>query len=177
MRAFVRLPVADAVQTRFSYLGASSPESPLGSGEIRRQVGLKLRAADPCNLVYVMWRMTPASKLVVSLKGNPGQHTSAQCTNHGYVNIKVQRSMPAPPLPPGQTHVLSAEIHGQELRAAIDGQTVWQGDLGQAAAAISGPVGVRSDNARLALTIAVGPGRALNPEQVPPCRPGPDAFE
>ncbi len=177
MRAFVRLPVVDAVQTRFTYLGPSSPESPLGSGEIRRQFGLKLRAADPCNLVYVMWRMAPASKLVVSVKSNPGQHTSAQCTNHGYVNVKPRRSAPPPPLPPGQTHVLSAQIHGEELRASIDGRSVWQGALGEAAAAMSGPVGVRSDNARLAFTIAVGPGRALNPAQVPPCRPGPDAFE
>jgi hypothetical protein len=177
MRAFVRLPLADAVQTRFTYLGPSSPESPLGSGDMRRQFGLKLRAADPCNLVYVMWRMTPESKLVVSVKSNPGQHTSTQCANRGYLNIKPRQSAPPPPLTPGQAHVLSAEIHGEALRASIDGRPVWEGDLGEVAAAMSGPVGVRSDNAHLAFTIAVGPGRALIPAQIPECRPGPDAFE
>ena len=34
----------------------------------------KLRAEDACNLVYVMWRIEPQSRLVVSVKRNPGQH-------------------------------------------------------------------------------------------------------
>ena len=41
-------------------------------GELRRQFGLKLRAQDACNLVYVMWRIEPASKLVVSIKCRTG---------------------------------------------------------------------------------------------------------
>jgi hypothetical protein len=88
MRAFVRLPIADAAQAQFTYLGPSANESPLASGQMRRQFGLKLRALDACNLLYVMWRIAPESRLVVQLKNNPGQHSSAECTNHGYQTIK-----------------------------------------------------------------------------------------
>ena len=73
---------------------------PLASGEMRRQFGLKLRAEDACNLVYAMWRIEPESKLVVSVKSNPGQHTSAQCGNRGYQNIKPLHSSPLPSLRP-----------------------------------------------------------------------------
>jgi len=68
----------------------------LGSGELRHQFGLKLRAQDACNLVYAMWRIEPESKLVVSVKTNPGEHSSAECGNRGYQNIKPRRSSPVP---------------------------------------------------------------------------------
>jgi hypothetical protein len=177
MRAYVNLPIGDAVRTRFSYLGPSSPELPLASGEIRRQFGLKLRAADACNLVYVMWRIKAESKLAVSVKRNPGQETSSECTNHGYVNIKPQFQIAPPALLPGQTHVLGVEIHGEQLQAMIDGKLAWQGDLGANAAAMSGPVGVRSDNSRVAFSLEVGPGSALTRGQLPVCRRGPESVE
>src|SRR4029077_13503182 len=96
------------VEAHFTFLGSTGNEARLGSGELRRQFGLKLRAQDACNLVYTMWRIEPESKLVVSVKSNPGQHSSAECGNRGYRNIKPRRSTPAPLLRPGDTHRLSA---------------------------------------------------------------------
>lgn len=60
-------------------------------GEIRRQFGLKLHAQDACNLVDVIWRVDPESKLVVSVKRSPSQHSSAECGNRGYQNIKSRK--------------------------------------------------------------------------------------
>ncbi|HEY6387149.1 MAG TPA: hypothetical protein VIX91_15845 [Candidatus Acidoferrum sp.] len=92
MRAFVTIATTRDVEAHFTYLGQTAGEKPLGSGEMRRQFGLKLRAQDPCNLVYAMWRIEPESKLVVSVKSNPGQHDSAECGNRGYRNIKPAHS-------------------------------------------------------------------------------------
>ncbi len=91
MRAYLNAITAHQVEVHFTYLGSTGNEARLGSGELRRQFGLKLRAQDACNLVYAMWRIEPESKLVVSIKSNPGQHTSAECGNRGYRNIKPQR--------------------------------------------------------------------------------------
>src|SRR5208283_4492376 len=68
MRAYVNNLTEPVVEARFRYLGPTSNEVPLGSGALRRQFGLKLRAQDACNLVYAMWRIEPESKLVVSVK-------------------------------------------------------------------------------------------------------------
>ena len=135
------------------------------SGEVRRQLGLKLRAQDACNLVYAMWRLEPESKLVVSVKSNAGQHTSAECGNRGYTNIKPRRSHPVPVLRPGDSHRLFATMTGSELQVFIDGHSVWEGSVGHAALDFDGPVGIRSDNTRLELGLRVGPrtGATLSP--------------
>src|ERR1700733_4212852 len=121
MRAYLNATTAQSVEADFSYLGSTGNEARLGSGELRRQLGLKLRAADACNLVYVMWRIEPESKLVVSIKSNPGQHTSAECANRGYRNIKPARSKPVPPLVPGAQHTLRAEMNGGSLTVFAEG--------------------------------------------------------
>jgi len=177
MRAFVRLPIADAAQAQFTYLGPSANESPLASGQMRRQFGLKLRALDACNLLYVMWRIAPESRLVVQLKNNPGQHSSAECTNHGYQTIKPRLAAPLPRLQLGESHVLRARISGEELRVSVDDRIVWQGNLSGSAAMMSGPVGVRSDNARIRFNLSAGPGPALAAAQLPACRPGQETSE
>jgi hypothetical protein len=153
MRAVARVPVADAAEMRFTYLGPTDVQSALGSGVVRQQLGLKLRALDPCNLVYVMWRMTPGSRLVVQTKSNPAQHASRECGNHGYRTVKPRLAGVLPPLLPGQGHVLAARLMGRELRATVDGRTVWQGELGPETAG-SGAVGVRSDNVRMSFALA-----------------------
>jgi hypothetical protein len=89
MRAYVNTWTSQAIEAHFTYLGSTAQESRLGSGQTRRQFGLKLRAQDPCNLVYAMWRIELESKLVVSVKRNPTQHTSAECKNSGYQNIQT----------------------------------------------------------------------------------------
>jgi hypothetical protein len=181
MRAYVNGPAADAVELRFVYQGGTAAQSALGSGAVRRQLGLKLRAGDGCNLIYLMWRIEPQSKLVGSVKLNAGQHSSAQCANHGYQNIKPDFSAPIPALRPGDAHRLRAEIRERRLRGYIDGALVWDGALGPGVA-LSGPPGVRTDNARLLFSIAVDEAAAdasakPAPDQRMNCESGSTAEE
>jgi hypothetical protein len=171
MRAYVNQPSAEAAEIRFSYLGGTSSEARLASGESRRQFGLKLRAADACNLVYVMWRIEPKSALVVSVKRNPGQHASAECGNRGYQNVKPRYNAPIPALSPGQSHRLRATMQGDEPSAAIDDRVVWRGALGAAASGLQGPPGVRTDNAQLLFELAVD-APAAGAAAAPVCRSG-----
>jgi hypothetical protein len=171
MRAYVNLETSQYLEARFTYSGPTENQAPLGSGELRRQFGLKLHAQDACNLVYVMWRIAPASEIVVSVKSNPGQHSSSECSNHGYTNIKAAHSAPVPPLPPGQTRTLRAEMNGQALEVFVDNSPVWEGNVGREALSFHGPVGIRSDNARLELELKARRQGAGG--QMPACRSGP----
>ena len=155
MRAYVTEPTAQSAEVHFNYLGATSKDAPLGSGIMRRQFGFKLHAQDPCNLVYAIWRIEPESKLVVSVKQNPTQHTSAECGHRGYQNIKPRKSSPVPRLEIGQSHTLRAEMKGDELRVFVDNHPVWEGAVGSDAAGLDGPVGIRSDNAQIEFDLLV----------------------
>jgi hypothetical protein len=172
MRAFVTVASTQDVEAHFTYLGGTPGEKPLGSGEMRRQFGLKLRAQDACNLVYAMWRIEPESKLVVSVKSNPGQHTSAECANRGYQNIQPVHSSPVPALRPGVAHTLRAEMNGAEMRVYADNNLVWEGSIGPPGGNLHGPVGIRSDNARLALELRAGQSSGAHPDYPLACRPG-----
>jgi hypothetical protein len=167
MRAYVNAYTQPVAQVQFTYLGSTPNEAPLASGEMRRQFGLKLRAQDACNLVYAMWRIEPESKLVVSVKNNPGEHTSAQCGNRGYQNIKPLRSAPLPSLRSGATHTLRAEMKGAEMKVFADDSPVWEGSVGMEALSFEGPVGMRSDNARLEIHFETGQPTQKSP---PGCR-------
>jgi hypothetical protein len=171
MRAYVNAFTPPEVAVHFTYLGSTGNEARLGSGELRRQFGLKLRAQDACNLVYAMWRIEPESKLVVSVKSNPGQHTSTECGNRGYRNIKPRRNMPVPVLRSGDTRDLRAEMNGDEMKVFADNALVWEGSVGADALSFDGPVGMRSDNARFEVQLRAP---QLPPRQgrAPGCRTG-----
>lgn len=136
----------------FRYLGESTTTEPLGSGLIRRQIGLKLRAPDPCNLVYVMWHAYPDDAIQVQVKRNPGQTTSAECGNRGYTTIATI------PLGPGDgtadhgPHRLEADTRRSPNRALVltiltDGELLRKLRISAAlTAGLNGPIGVRSDN-------------------------------
>jgi hypothetical protein len=177
MRAYVNAPTPPFVEAQFTYLGSTGNESRLGSGELRRQFGLKLRAEDACNLVYAMWRIEPESKLVVSVKTNPGQRSSAECGNRGYRNIKPRRSTPVPVLRPGASHTLRAEMNGDEMKVFADNSLVWEGSVGPDALRFDGPVGMRSDNARLQIELRAGPPLRTQSGPPPGCRTGPGESE
>ena len=177
MRAFVTVATTQDVEAHFTYLGPTPGEKPLASGEMRRQFGLKLRSQDPCNLVYAMWRIEPESKLVVSVKSNPGQHTSAECGNRGYRNIKPARSSPVPVLHPGTAHTLRAEMNGEALRVYADNNLVWEGKVGAEGGSLQGPIGIRSDNAKLELELLAGQSTGAHPDYQLACRPGPGEGE
>lgn len=173
MRAYVNARTSQSIEVRFTYRGPTQKESALGSGEARRQFGLKLRAHDPCNLVYAMWRIDPESKLVVSVKRNPTQHTSAECGNHGYQNVKPRKAADVPHLRSGETHTLRAEMNKEELRVFVDDHPVWEGEVGSEAANLEGPVGIRSDNARLELNLKAGEPAGAHPDSAAACKSGP----
>ena len=149
MRAYAAFRTSPVAELRFTYLGPTGEMSKLGSGTVRQQLGLKLRAQDACNLVYVMWRISPESKLVASVKRNPGKSTSAECGNQGYRNVKPQRSIPVPALTPGSSHLLRAEMQEDHLNVLVDRTLVWEGSVGNDPLSFSGPVGMRTDNVRL----------------------------
>lgn len=175
MRAYVSRWTSPAVAAHFTYMGASANEAKLASGQARRQFGFKLRAQDPCNLVYAMWRMEPESKLVVSVKMNPGQHTSAECGNRGYRNIKPLHDLPVPVLRPGDKHSFRAEMDGERLRVLVDDSIVWDGKVGTGAMRFDGPVGIRSDNARLQFELLSGAPLATHPNFAVACKADPES--
>jgi hypothetical protein len=154
MRA-VRETVGDrGAELRFSFLGDSREQTALASGAVRKQLGVKLRAADSCNVVYVMWRIEPESQLVVSVKYNPGQTEHEQCHNDGYSNLAV---VDVPPIAAGEDHVLRAEEADGALRVWADETLLWEGPLGDAATSFDGPIGIRTDNVALAFSLSPSP--------------------
>lgn len=168
MRAVVPTASRQDVEARFTFLGPTDQTAALGSGAVREQFGLKLRAADPCNLVYAMWRFTPKAGVVVQLKSNPGEHDSQTCGNRGYRDVRpgFSKSVDAPDV--GTSHRLKGEMEASTLKVSVDGKLVWQGVVEGAPA--SGPVGIRSDNAKLSLTL-FAPIGAASSGAPPHCRP------
>ena len=176
MRAVVASGPARTVEARFRYLGPTKDIKRLASGERRRQFGLKLRAADTCNLVYVMWHIEPDARLAVSVKSNPGLTTHAQCDAHGYRNLKPSHESPVPALRPGQWHRLAASLAGEELDVSVDGNVVWQGSIGGEGIAFDGPVGMRSDNGRFEVELFQSAPEGGSAPAVP-CRGAPGESE
>jgi hypothetical protein len=157
LRAVLAASGPQAIEARFTYLGPTAEMAPLRSGAVRQQFGLKLRAADGCNLVYAMWRFAPEPSLIVSVKSNPGVHASKACGTSGYRTVTPKRATPVEAPQIGTTHRLSAALDGAALHVFIDGRPVWDGELGPEALDMDGPVGIRSDNARLELALFAPP--------------------
>lgn len=148
-RAVVVASRGHSARLRFFYLGPSAESKPLASGELRRQIGLKLRAQDTCNLVYAMWRIEPEAELAVSVKRNPGKRTHQECHAKGYVTVAPAFSVQPPELGVGEWHDLRADLRGVELTLVADGAIVWRGAVPASIIDFDGPSGLRTDNARL----------------------------
>lgn len=148
MRAVAKGSLGESASLTFKYEGDTESVRELAGGQARRQIGLKLRAQDGCNLVYVMWRLDPKPKLDISVKLNPGKKTHKECGAEGYVKVKPAKGkLPGVPvLAIGDTRTLKAEIIGDELTVWIDELISWRGMLPEAARALDGPAGIRSDN-------------------------------
>ena len=155
MRAILRVPGTRLIEVPFTYVGPTEATSKLADGNVRRQFGLKLNAQDACNVVYVMWRISPKSDLVVSMKHNPGMHSSSQCRDGGYRNLKPAKWAPVPELQTGSSHILRAEIHNQDLQVSVDGELMWEGSIPSEAMPFDGPSGLRSDNVRVQFDMLV----------------------
>lgn len=137
---------------QFRFRGPSQKTSKLAFGEMVRQIGLKMRTKDTCNLLYVMWRIEPEEQIVVTLKSNLGKSTHADCGAGGYTTIA------AVPLKDLDITATSHEPHRLRARITetdnaftctvdVDDNTAWSGQLDpELIATINGPVGFRSDN-------------------------------
>jgi hypothetical protein len=149
---------ATAAQLRFKLLGDSETVKPLGSGLVRKQIGLKLRATNPCNLLYVMWHAAPDSAIQVQVKRNPGQTTSSQCGNRGYTSLATI-PMPAPDR---RQHLLEARTRRAAngslvLTIYTDARLLRRMTLpAGATAGLAGPIGVRSDNGDYVFRLSAG---------------------
>ncbi len=166
MRAVAPHTVGDAAELRFTYMGRARETTRLANGEVRSQVGLKLRAEDSCNLLYVMWRFDGEQRLAVSVKRNPGRRTHEECGAAGYVNIAPSFTAPMPTLAIGERHVLRASVAEGRLLVMMDELTIWEGELPPAALSLDGPIGLRADNAELDMELV--PIRTLAPARDPP---------
>ena len=172
MRAYAQQGGSDFADLQFLYRGPTQELQALASGARRVQLGLKLRAQDACNLLYVMWRVEPRAELVVSVKSNPGERLSSECGNHGYRDLKPQLGSPLPRLVDGEPHRLRAEIRSEELWVFADEHAVWRGPLDSNAKRLHGPVGLRTDNASIEFALGVGESRASLTDPVRECRSG-----
>ena len=156
MRAALKFTTEQSATVKFTYLGPTKEVAHAGSRKLSSQFGIKLRARDDCNAVYVMWHFTPDQKIAVSVKRNPGKRTHAECLDHGYIsNIKPRIADLPAPVGVNQPHVLTASMSGSDLTVTADNKLVWWGDLGPATLAFSGPVGLSSDNARVLFDLLV----------------------
>jgi len=139
------------VRMRFAY----APQV-VGSNGWRRQVTLKLKAANSCNVVYLSWvfekQGAPSNTLEIKRKSNPGQWLDSQCKDvfgepTGYTTIDsltLPNDPPAPPAP-GSTITFEAELRGDALRVWVNGTSRFNRTvLGLGAS--GGWAGFRTDN-------------------------------
>jgi hypothetical protein len=156
LRAQVPQPTAAGVELRFVYEGATTQAAKLGSGELRRQLGLKLLSFDSCNVTYVMWRLAPRAQIHVSQKANAGQTRHEECGDRGYRDLEPSWHSAALPLVlPGQEHRLTARLRSHQLRVSVDGVVVWRGAVSLPAGSVTSPqVGIRSDNAKFRFSLS-----------------------
>lgn len=157
VRGFAHHTTGEAAALDVVYRGKTDTIVALASGDVRAQLGLKLRAADGCNLVYVMWRIEPAPQIVVQIKANPGKHTHKDCGRNGYIRVKPMNVGKVFVPSPGSAHRLRAEIDGDSLVAWLDDRMIWQGTLPAAARELRGPAGFRTDNVKADVTLLVAP--------------------
>ena len=171
-RAVVPGSSGEAAALTFTYRGETGETRALASGDIRHQLGLKLRAADGCNVVYVMWRVEPRSFIEVSVKHNPGMRTHAECGAGGYTKVKPARTAAVPGFVAGATHTLEAAIDGDTLTATVDGEVEWEGTLDPGARTLDGPAGFRSDNVTYDAELRVAPAPRGHVHDTPGCTRG-----
>lgn len=151
------------IMLKFQYQGESLNDKPLASGVIRRQIGMKLANANPCNLLYIMWEMEPVKRISVFLKSNPGQDTSSECGVNGYTRLDSDEQYDTSNLEYAEdheTHRLMAHLtplrnsydktvndylHFQ-LNVFADFEQVFSKTIYNLPLEVRGPAGLRTDN-------------------------------
>ena len=137
---------------QFRYRGPSKETSTLASGGFVRQIGLKMRTKDTCNLLYIMWRIEPTEEIVVTVKSNPGRSSHGDCGAEGYETIAtIPLKGFGVTATTHEAHRLRAKITESEQKFTctvdVDETTIWAGPIETGLLApMNGPVGFRSDN-------------------------------
>lgn len=153
MRAVQRArPWARHARLRFLYHGPG----PKVDDYAWPQIGLKLRAKDTCNLLYVMWHMH-TSEVVVAVKRNPGLDTHEECKKRPDAGYTTLKQIPVPRDHRfGGWQTLEARTHHTSDRLLLwvfaNGRQVFH-ELLYASQfgpftgpeALDGPIGLRSD--------------------------------
>lgn len=152
VRAVLRSGTARFAGANFEYVGPTARSAALASGRIRRQLALKLRARDGCNVVYVAWRIEPESGIEVSVKRNPGLTRHSQCGSRGYSRVVPESAVKPVAIERGTKHSLEATLDGQTLVVLADGALAWRGRLPAEILQFDGPAGFRTDNCEFGLT-------------------------
>jgi hypothetical protein len=150
LRATFPHSCGDVAALKFRYRGATPQLVPLRSGQVRKQLGLKLRARDSCNVLYVMWRFETPPAVVVSAKRNPGTRHS-ECGNGGYHNLRPLWSTPIEAPDVESIHELAARIEAGVVEVWIDSKLVLRASVDQRLVPAQGEAGLRSDNVRFEL--------------------------
>jgi len=163
-RATARTATPQFAELHFTYLGPSAVTVPLGSGLERRQIGLKLRAQDSCNVTYAMWHIAPDQRMEVAIKRNAGRHTHAECGNRGYRIAAMSTGALA--LTVGSAHTLRATLRADVVEIYADTVLALTTKLDPRMLDFDGPVGIRTDNGRFRFQYFVG-----GPELGPVSRP------
>lgn len=156
MRAELKGTGPDNAELRFRFRGPTADDVPLASGEIRRQIGIKLRAQDGCNVVYAMWHIEPTRGLSISVKSNPDKHESAACGDAGYTFLEPREEHDVQDIEADSEHTLRAGISGKDLKVYTDGKLSWVAELPEEAFGFDGPAGVRTDNGIFDMEFRVG---------------------
>ncbi|TPV93611.1 MAG: hypothetical protein B7733_19695 [Myxococcales bacterium FL481] len=135
------------VDFRFVYNGPTAQTKTLRSGALRRQLGVKLRALDSCNVLYAMWRLDASPRVVVSVKHNPNAHEHAACGTAGYRTLTPSAAAPKLAMPKvGEQHRMRAWLERGELTVEVDETVAWRGPVPNASLAPFGEAGIRTDN-------------------------------
>jgi hypothetical protein len=150
IRATVPGSSAISACVQFRYRGAVQDPRPSGSGRFLHQIGLMLRAANPCNLIYLTWRLLPEEEIVLQVKRNPDATMSNQCPGgSGYQRIAA---CGYPPFREGELHEVLATVSPRSDGSAdtevwIDWRKVLDVSIApELLDGIAGPPGLRTDN-------------------------------
>ena len=163
MRGVLSTDRSRSAEVDFTYRGPSKDTQPLADGEIRRQIGVKLKAQDSCNVVYAMWHIAPDTGVFVLVKQNPGKSTHEACKDGGYITPSPTQTRPVAAVAVGAPHTLRADLDGQRLRVTADGALAWEGTLPASVLQMDGPPGVRSDNGTFDFSVHVPNGATSAP--------------
>lgn len=139
-RAVVTGNADQKVKVNFTTVGFV--DDPVNNPNNHKQMALKLKAANSCNVLYVIWD-ADGGPIVVANKRNDGIVDT--CGPKGYSVIVPSASSPVPALVVGSSHTLQADYVDPVLNVYADGNLVWNGTIGKNLVPYSGPVGLRTD--------------------------------